>query len=200
MVITNDDLWLSQGESTFSGNFHQATFYYATTQPITAHATNITVIEEKPNSINLGCTPILLFIGILLVVIYTITSIVLCCIGSDYLSQKRIFEYEMEEWKRNASNRVRSILKVCPEEEYDTEKNIYEQKTCVVCLGEFTNTRIRKLRCSHIFHSECIKSWIQQKIIEVPKCPMCNKELTSLQPPSAEIEREFETAFEEIEI
>jgi len=106
----------------------------------------------------------------------------------------------MNEWKRNANNRVRSILKVSHEEKYDAEKNTYEQRTCTICLGEFTNTKIRKLRCSHIFHSECIESWIKEKIIKVPKCPTCNKELTSLQPPSAEVERDFETSFEEVEI
>lgn len=116
------------------------------------------------------------------------------------MTQKRIFEYEMDEWKKNANNRVRSILKVSPEEEYDPEKNTFKQTTCAICLGEFSSGKIRKLKCSHIFHSECIESWIKEKIIEIPKCPMCTVQLTSLQPPNAESEREFESDFEEIEV
>eukprot|EP00826_Nyctotherus_ovalis_P033487 TRINITY_DN2715_c0_g1_i13.p2 TRINITY_DN2715_c0_g1~~TRINITY_DN2715_c0_g1_i13.p2 ORF type:complete len:119 (+),score=37.62 TRINITY_DN2715_c0_g1_i13:928-1284(+) len=116
------------------------------------------------------------------------------------MTQKLIFEYEMNEWKRSANNRARNILKVCPEEEYNPESNAYEQITCAVCLGELSGEgKIRRLKCFHMFHSECIESWIREKIIEVPKCPVCSVQLTSLQPPTAEVEREFEISFEEIE-
>lgn len=199
-VVPNDKLLFPQGQPDFSGNFHKATFYYAATCAIDTAATKVTVIEENPNAIKLGYAPILLGIGVLLVVTYTATSIVFCCTRNDYMTQKLIFEYEMNEWKRSANNRVRSILKVSPEEEYNLGRDAFEQSTCAVCLGELAGEgKIRRLKCSHIFHSECIESWIREKVIEVPKCPVCSVQLTSLQPPSAEVEREFEISFEEIE-
>ncbi|CAM0906035.1 unnamed protein product [Alopecurus aequalis] len=45
------------------------------------------------------------------------------------------------------------------------------QTTCPICLHEFeAGERARRLpACSHVFHLECIDSWLLQKT----QCPMC---------------------------
>ena len=44
--------------------------------------------------------------------------------------------------------------------------------SCVVCIEDFNNDdNVRKLVCSHIYHSECVDMWI----IEKNTCPICKK-------------------------
>lgn len=53
-------------------------------------------------------------------------------------------------------------------------KESEKEETCTVCLSDFEeNENIRKLRCNHIFHPECIEKWLDIN----KKCPMCRKEI-----------------------
>ena len=57
----------------------------------------------------------------------------------------------------------------------DTFKNLDEKlkkfDTCLICLDEFKEENIiRKINCDHIFHKECIDSWL---LNESYKCPLC---------------------------
>ncbi|OMJ70332.1 hypothetical protein SteCoe_31705 [Stentor coeruleus] len=46
-------------------------------------------------------------------------------------------------------------------------------ETCVICLEEFKEDRkIRKLKCEHYFHSECIVQWLLDG--RSSNCPLCN--------------------------
>ena len=46
---------------------------------------------------------------------------------------------------------------------------------CVICLSEYeAGDSITTLPCAHIFHTECIKSWLQSK----NHCPVCKFEIT----------------------
>ena len=55
------------------------------------------------------------------------------------------------------------------------EKKEGEQKECVICLAEFEiGESITTLPCLHVFHTECIKSWIKSK----NHCPICKFEIT----------------------
>lgn len=49
--------------------------------------------------------------------------------------------------------------------------------SCAVCIEDFNNDDIvRKLPCSHIYHSECVDMWV----IEKNTCPICkNSVLTN---------------------
>ncbi|CDW81110.1 ring-h2 finger protein atl7-like [Stylonychia lemnae] len=51
----------------------------------------------------------------------------------------------------------------------------YEEKNCVICFDDYTTKNvIRKVkRCGHLFHGNCLKSWIS-KHVDDPKCPLCN--------------------------
>nr|GEZ27086.1 hypothetical protein [Tanacetum cinerariifolium] len=45
-----------------------------------------------------------------------------------------------------------------------------EVDTCAICYGEYEeNKKIGKLQCGHLFHVDCIKSWLSRK----NSCPMC---------------------------
>ncbi|KAG8640936.1 E3 ubiquitin-protein ligase RHA2B [Manihot esculenta] len=42
---------------------------------------------------------------------------------------------------------------------------------CAVCLSEFLEgERVRKLKCKHTFHRDCLDKWLQQYLAT---CPLC---------------------------
>tara|TARA_Y100000996_G_scaffold391325_1_gene353229 strand:+ start:55 stop:303 length:249 start_codon:yes stop_codon:yes gene_type:complete len=42
---------------------------------------------------------------------------------------------------------------------------------CVICLEKMRESEnLTILKCSHIYHSECIEKWLKKKSI----CPMCD--------------------------
>ena len=57
------------------------------------------------------------------------------------------------------------------EEKYKSNIN---QKECVICMESFKeNEKIRKLKCSHIFHLNCIDGWFENN----KNCPICKKDI-----------------------
>ncbi|CAD8051424.1 unnamed protein product [Paramecium sonneborni] len=53
------------------------------------------------------------------------------------------------------------------------QDNIPEDK-CSVCLFEFKEEeKVRELPCKHIYHSNCIKNWLQNN----KQCPLCKTEI-----------------------
>ena len=64
----------------------------------------------------------------------------------------------------------------------------FEDSTCCICLDEIWGTpdgptpgkkalltKVKK--CGHMFHSDCIRSWLQSSkniLNKDPRCPMCN--------------------------
>ena len=91
--------------------------------------------------------------------------------------------FQAEEWIRQANIRYKNILQKSPESLYNAANNTYEQNQCIICLLSFTEGQsIRRLKCQHIFHKDCIEQWIKIKINKIPKCPTCNTGLTKEQP------------------
>ena len=68
------------------------------------------------------------------------------------------------------------ILNSLPESEVaDASKLDPDNRNCVICLEDFKDKdHITSLPCIHVFHSECIKSWLNSNKC----CPTCKFELT----------------------
>jgi len=52
-----------------------------------------------------------------------------------------------------------------------------DDTTCTICIAEFDDTwtrNLRKLPCAHIFHSECIDTWLRTG---KRTCPFCRKDV-----------------------
>lgn len=47
--------------------------------------------------------------------------------------------------------------------------------TCAVCLSAFEDgEEVRKLKCKHIFHKDCLDTWLQQ---DSATCPLCRNKV-----------------------
>ena len=50
-----------------------------------------------------------------------------------------------------------------------------QPQTCSICLEELIiSTNTTRLRCTHVFHTECIRGWVRVAA-EWPRCPMCRQ-------------------------
>ena len=48
---------------------------------------------------------------------------------------------------------------------------------CTICLEDFNSKSIvGKTQCNHIFHYNCLKTWLNQNLLD-PKCPNCNSHI-----------------------
>lgn len=54
-----------------------------------------------------------------------------------------------------------------------TEEDLERSPECVVCRDHNDKETSRVMPCGHVFHEDCLKSWIMQK----QNCPICNKSL-----------------------
>ena len=51
-----------------------------------------------------------------------------------------------------------------------------EEEKCSICITEFSEgEKVRALQCKHIFHAECIDTWLVQN----SQCPVCKKDLAA---------------------
>ena len=55
---------------------------------------------------------------------------------------------------------------------YNLEKDLDEK--CTVCLGPLKkDDMVWELNCKHVFHQDCIKTWLKEYNY---KCPVCREE------------------------
>ena len=65
-------------------------------------------------------------------------------------------------------------IKKIPKVIYNRNKFSNNDNKCVVCQYEFKNgEEVTKLSCGHLFHSECVDTWLSKNKV----CPMCHKEI-----------------------
>lgn len=85
----------------------------------------------------------------------------------------------------------------------------FEQIDCVICYSEL-ESEISRLYCRHLFHKDCLKSWVDTKRPKAQHCMICNREIGERPQPPPEaaaniIElaegpaQEAEEGFEELE-
>ena len=50
-----------------------------------------------------------------------------------------------------------------------------DEKQCSICLDDFEpSSKIRLINCKHLFHSECLDTWLLQHDY---KCPHCREKV-----------------------
>ena len=67
--------------------------------------------------------------------------------------------------------------RLCNRREIEKKNIIYEigssPRVCSICLEDFTeNTPLIQLNCNHMYHPDCINSWLQRQ----SSCPLCRCE------------------------
>ena len=75
----------------------------------------------------------------------------------------------------NATSRlsIEDMNQLFPEIIYDGN---CKENVCSICLDNFSGPdKIRKLKCSHLFHSKCIDEWVAIHA----SCPMCKSNLSN---------------------
>jgi hypothetical protein len=55
-----------------------------------------------------------------------------------------------------------------------TPQTVYSQPTCAICLEDFVpgESQVRELPCHHIFHSDCVDTFLRENS---SLCPLCKK-------------------------
>tara|TARA_B110000495_G_C23008141_1_gene595918 strand:+ start:1243 stop:1854 length:612 start_codon:yes stop_codon:yes gene_type:complete len=53
-----------------------------------------------------------------------------------------------------------------------------EEPECSICLDKIKNTDKKVLSCNHIFHRNCVDTWLR----ETPNCPLCRRNQSSSRP------------------
>ena len=73
-----------------------------------------------------------------------------------------------------SSNELERIMEYLPSSVL-REKKEGENTECVICLEVFdVGDSITTLPCVHLFHTDCIKSWLKSN----NHCPICKFEIT----------------------
>eukprot|EP01022_Parablepharisma_sp_SALTPOND_P008466 TRINITY_DN136083_c0_g1_i1.p1 TRINITY_DN136083_c0_g1~~TRINITY_DN136083_c0_g1_i1.p1 ORF type:complete len:508 (-),score=-8.89 TRINITY_DN136083_c0_g1_i1:124-1485(-) len=184
LTITGDNNMVTlSGNTTIQLTDTNITFYYRATEELTSPSLTITIISKREKASNVSLPAIIIVLVLSLIFLYVVVSSIRCCLRKAYAAQIAA-ELRSREWMDQAGERYDKIMSRSPESVYDPESNKYSQTVCAICLAEFEqNSLIRTLQCSHIFHKGCVEGWINAKIDNVPKCPMCNAELTKDKPP-----------------
>lgn len=100
--------------------------------------------------------------------------------GGDYFIGPGVEEF-FEHITHNDQNlpqpASRSLIDALPTVKI-SKKHVRGDLTCAVCKEKFElGSRVRKLPCKHLYHSECIEPWLEQR----SSCPVCRHVITSQQ-------------------
>ena len=54
------------------------------------------------------------------------------------------------------------------------KNNKFNETKCIICYSDFVDNNEISLPCGHVFHSDCILTWIEKKM----NCPICKIKLS----------------------
>ena len=82
-----------------------------------------------------------------------------------------------------SSSRPRNVgltpaqIKSFPKYKFYRNENTDIYDVCKICYFQYADEEmVRKLPCSHFFHTKCIKTWL----LNNPECPTCKARLISM--------------------
>ncbi len=155
----------------------EMTFYFAARKSLSTPALRITVKTTSPSGptyrLSVRMMAIISTLSILLLIL--ITTILCCCRSPAERGRQR----NNEDQVRGDEKFGRIIRAVAIEGVYDPRNNKYDQKLCTICLDTLAEgTPIRTLTgCAHVFHRDCIESWVRARLNRGTRCPLCNAQL-----------------------
>jgi hypothetical protein len=87
---------------------------------------------------------------------------------------------------RKADDTTQSIeRRICPQEKITVvivSETIQSKENCSICLETLNNTEVYKTKCTHIFHTICMKNYVNSNQFNEVKCPNCRELLFTSQP------------------
>lgn len=96
--------------------------------------------------------------------------------GGDYFvgpGVEEFFEHVTQSDPRVPPPASRSSIDALPTIKI-SKKHVRADSTCAVCKENFElGSQVRKLPCKHLYHSDCIVPWLEQR----SSCPVCRQEL-----------------------
>lgn len=108
---------------------------------------------------------------IISITILVVSSVTICCflILLFYISYDSIINYLRKRSdiidKYYINKEINKLIKLSKLEKIKLKNNT---EICSICMNN-ENNKYLKLNCGHIFHSKCIKHWLEQK----NSCPLC---------------------------
>lgn len=108
----------------------------------------------------------------------SMASLVIC------MELKRLF-FDLKKRMKRHSNYLRVIEKMEKKFPWATKEELVDSDKCAVCWEKLDEAR--RLPCSHIFHHNCLRSWLEQDT----SCPTCRKSLQD----DKEIQQQSAAAF-----
>ena len=108
------------------------------------------------------------------IIIATIISLALICIATPIIL-RMILKFRERNEARVAVAQVESrkdqLRQKYPDEKYVEQE---EKASCIICFEDFSEgCMVRKLNCTHTFHSKCIDEWY----LNNNKCPLCKRDM-----------------------
>lgn len=94
-------------------------------------------------------------------------------VPQDILDKMPLYVYVSESAPSETVSTTRDMDAAADKEiSVETERRGFTQPTCAICLDDFvsSDTVVRELPCGHIFHPDCIDSFLRENS---SLCPMC---------------------------
>ncbi|CAM8985785.1 unnamed protein product [Rhodiola kirilowii] len=104
--------------------------------------------------------------------LYTISAILLTLL---FLNLRTLFK--LPSLRSSPTNLFQLIENKVPTTLYKLRTLAQEPLDCAVCLSNFEEgVQIRKLKCKHTFHKDCLDRWLEQDFANAT-CPLCRREV-----------------------
>ena len=137
---------------------------------------NTTECTNKKKHISFGVTfvllillglPLLCFLmyliyGCLRQIFIDLKSCFIDCFNCCIICYRNYYEKKILEKKK-----LKSISTILNKSFVNTQ--YVKNETCTICLDDFSNKKIIKLKCNHVYHYDCILPWLEEN----NNCPLC---------------------------